>query len=365
MSPSVIPPPSRLPLHARHASLGARFAEFAGWSMPLQYLGVIAEHAAVRAAAGVFDVSHMGRCMVSGGEVSARLRSATTFDVTALAPGKAHYSLYCNRDGGIDDDVFVYRLDGRRWMVVHNAANASAGFERLVNAAGSVVEDIGRETVMLAIQGPSALGLLRRILGRLPEALPPRSCTEVQWERTKVFVGRTGYTGEDGAECVADIATGERLWDAMVQLGAQPCGLGARDTLRMEAALPLYGHELDSGTDPYAAGLGWAVTMNDGAGFIGRPALLERIASPASTHLAHLMTNTREVPRQGCTVFDANGTAALGTVTSGTFGPSLGRGLAMAYLPKDVAAGAEVLIGIRNKRVAATVVKRPFYRRAS
>ncbi len=368
----------RLPLHERHVAAGARLAPFAGWEMPLQYAGgILAEHAAVREAAGVFDVSHMGRVRIEGPDAGTRIRAVTTYDVTRMHPGRAHYSLYATDDGGIADDVFVYRVDADRWLIVHNAANAEADAARVRasvdRAPGAAMRDVGGETVMLAVQGPAALARLRDVLGvDLAAELAPRRCTELAWRGATVLVGRTGYTGEDGAECILDAERGAALWDACLAAGVVPCGLGARDTLRLEAALPLHGHDITPDTSPYEAGLGWAVTLEDGAEFTGRDALAAAAARAPERRLACLRLLDRGVPRAGYPVHapgDATGDEseprAVATLTSGAFSPTLRVGIAMAYLPAGLAApGTRLAIEIHGRDVDAEVVPRPFIRRS-
>lgn len=356
----------RLPLHERHLAAGARMSPFAGWEMPLQYAGILAEHAAVRSDAGIFDVTHMGRVRVEGADAAARIRSITTYDVTGMRAGRAHYSLYCTPEGGIADDVMVYRLDETRWLIVHNADNAEPDAARVRAAAEATMRDVGGETVMLAIQGPRALDLLAGVLGDEVRAVGQRRCAELTWRGGTVFVGRTGYTGEDGAECVLDAAAGGALWDACVAAGATACGLGARDTLRLEAALPLYGHDLSPETDPYAAGLGWTVTLDDGADFTGRTALSTLATRAPARRLSCVRLLERGVPRAGYVVAtgDVDDGHGLVTLTSGVFSPTLRIGIAMAYLPVALSEpGTRLAITIHGRDVPAEVVPRPFYRR--
>lgn len=357
----------RLPLREEHLAAGARMAPFAGWEMPLQYAGIVAEHEAVRGDAGVFDVSHMGRVMLDGPGAGERLRAITTFDVTSLAPGEAHYSLYCTPSGGIADDVFVYRLALERWLIVHNAANAEADYARVAEAIPDAF-DVTEGTVMLAVQGPRALERLRDALGaagRSLDALEPRHCVEVEWEGGVVLVARTGYTGEDGAECVLSPAWGQRLWTRLVTGGVAPAGLGARDTLRLEAALPLHGHDISEETNPFEAGLGWVVTLDDGAPFTGRDALERLRAAGPARRLACLRLLERGVPRDGYAVLDGASGDEVGVLTSGTFSPTLRTGIGMAYLPPRLAKpGTRLAVQVRDRALAAEVVRRPFYRRA-
>jgi len=353
----------RLVLHDRHVAAGARFVPFAGWEMPLQYGGILQEHAAVRERAGVFDVSHLGRVRLRAADASA-LRALTTYDVTGLPPGAAHYSLYCTPEGGIADDVFIYRLATDDWLIVHNAANAIAGFERVRTAFGADAREITDETVMLALQGPTALGHLHAVLGAEVTRLAPQTVQAFPFAHGTLLVARTGYTGEDGVECTTDAATAGLLWDALLARGVTPAGLGARDTLRLEAALPLHGHDLDAGTHPFEAGLGWAVTLDDGRPFIGRAALVDVKSRPLTRRLAHLRSDVRAVLRAGYEVRSVDGAACLATLSSGAFSPTLRVGIGMAYLPVAFARpGARLVVDLRGAPVPVEVVRRPFYRR--
>ncbi len=355
---------TQLTLRERHLELGARFAPFAGWEMPLQYEGIVAEHRAVRERVGVFDVSHLARAWVEGPEAAELLRSVTTFDVTSLAAGKAHYSLYCNETGGIEDDVFIYHLPGDRWLVIHNAANADADFERLRAVAGGAASEVTPETVMLAVQGPDAVRLLGSVLGEGFAALEPRDCAELRWQGTSVLVARTGYTGEDGGECIVPAGHAQALWDALIAGGAAPAGLGARDSLRLEAALPLHGNDIDATTHPYEAGLGFAVTLDDGAPFTGREAMVQAKAEPRARRLAHLAARARGVLRAGYELREPGGDCALAVLTSGGHSPSLRIGIGMAYLPTDLAATGTMLeVDVRGRALPVEVVRRPFYRK--
>ena len=355
----------QLALRHRHEALGARFAPFSGWEMPLQYRGTVGEHHAVRQGVGVFDVSHMGRARLEGSQAARRLRSVTTFDVNRLAVGKAHYSLYCNQAGGIEDDVFIYRLAGERWLVVHNASNADQDFDRLRSVSGDMASEITAETAMLAVQGPGAMPLLGSVLGDGVTTLERRSCVELDWEGGTVTFARTGYTGEDGGECIVGAAQASALWDALIEGGAAPVGLGARDTLRLEAALPLYGNDLDARTDPYEAGLGFAVTLDDGAPFTGRDALVAARERPLVRRLAHLAARARGVPRAGYAVHDPDRGEPVARLTSGSYSPSLRLGIGMAYLPVELAkAGVRLEVDVRGRRLPVEVVRRPFYRKS-
>ncbi len=355
---------THLVLRERHQALGARFAPFAGWEMPLQYDGIVAEHHAVRERVGIFDVSHLARAWVQGPNAAELLRSVTTFNVTALPVGKAHYSLYCNEDGGIEDDVFIYHLPGERWLVIHNAANADQDFKRLQAVAGYMASDVTPETVLLAVQGPQAMALLGNILGERVTAMQPRDCIELDWRGSPVLMARTGYTGEDGGECIAGADRAEELWDAFIEGGATPAGLGARDTLRLEAALPLHGNDIDATTHPYEAGLGFAVSLDDGAPFTGREALVAANDRPRTRRLAHLAARERGVIRRGYEVRDPASHEVVAHLTSGGHSPSLRLGIGMAYLPVELALRGTMLeVDVRGRSLPVEVVRRPFYKK--
>jgi aminomethyltransferase len=334
--------------------------------MPIQYGGIVAEHEAVRTSAGVFDVSHLGRCWIEGPNAGAALRSITTYNVLRMPPGTAHYSLYCNEAGGIDDDIFIYRLAAERWLVVHNAANAEEDFARVAAAAGSGARERTAETVMLAVQGPAAVSALARILGFDIAALHEHHCADIAWGGGSVLLARTGYTGEDGGECVAEPEVAGKLWDELVGSGVRPAGLGARDTLRLEAALPLHGHDIDATTHPFEAGLGWAVTLGDDAPFTGRKALSRLKSQPLSRRLGHLVATERAVLRAGYVVKNGPGGAVVATLTSGGFGPTVRNGIGMAYLPTELAVpGTALAVEIRGRDIPVDVVPRPFYKRST
>ena len=353
----------QLALRDRHEAQGARFASFAGWAMPVQYGGILEEHAAVRNEVGVFDVSHLGRVWVRGAEAGAAIRSVSTYDVTRLEPGQAHYSLYCTTEGGIADDIFIYHLETERWLVVHNAANATADHARLAAAKQGVVEEATRETVMLAVQGPEARATLSAVLGAEVWELELHDCRELSWGGGAVIFARTGYTGEDGGECITDRERAGPLWDALVEAGAAPVGLGARDTLRLEAALPLHGNDIDTHRHPYEAGLGWAVTLQDGVPFTGREALVQIKEKPREQRLGHLRALERGVPRAGYTVYDREG-EAVSRLTSGAYSPTLRIGVGMAYLPIGLTEpGTQLTVDVRGRSLSMEVVRRPFYKR--
>jgi aminomethyltransferase len=336
---------------------------FAGWAMPVQYRGIVEEHHAVRQRAGVFDVSHMGRLFIVGADAARLIRSAVTYDVTRLPEGRGHYTLLCNEAGGIIDDPYVYRLDEQRFLFVGNASNAArdtAQVRSLVRP-GMDVELLDRQeqTVMLAVQGPAAGGYMSRIIGPEVAAMEKRACTELPFMQYKLFVSRTGYTGEDGFELVTSAEAGRALWRQLLAEGVEPCGLGARDTLRLEAALPLWGNDIDESTDPYEAGLGWTVSPNDDAGFVGRAALERIKRDGVQRRLAHLRAAGRGVIRDHYPVLKDG--ARVATVTSGGFSPTLGVSIAMAYLPLELTVeGTQLDVDVRGRLLPVKVVPRPF-----
>jgi aminomethyltransferase len=357
----------RTPLYDQHIALGARMVPFAGWEMPVQYQGIVEEHHAVRQRAGLFDVSHMGRLQVTGPDAVSFLRRLVTYDVTKLEPGRGHYALVCRDDGGILDDVYVFCLAEERYLVVVNSANA----DRILDWSGqhlgpsprASLADRQVETAMLALQGPAAADHLAALASpRLPNELKRHRCAEAQIAGVPSFVSRTGYTGEDGFEIVVPADEGANVWQAFVEAGVQPCGLGARDTLRLEAALPLYGNDIDVTTNPFEAGLGWVVTFDDGADFLARDALLRIHEAGVHRQLACLKAEERGVMRPGCPILhDAQ---PVGELTSGSFSPTLGVSIGMGYLPTALAAeGAELQVDVRGRLLRVRVVPRPFYKR--
>ncbi len=338
-------------------------APFAGWEMPIQYTGIIEEHRAVRERAGLFDVSHMLRADVRGPGATALLAEVSTYDPRKLAIGRAHYALLCEDDGGIRDDVFLYRTADHEYLFVGNASNAASDLERLREHAGPGRDVVSRhdDTAMLALQGPASTAMLARLWADAG-TLRARACAGAELGGRPAFVARTGYTGEDGFEIVVAAADATPLWRALISGGATPCGLGARDTLRLEAALVLYGNDIDRSTHPYEAGLGWVVDLDDRAPFIGRDALLTLRDRPRARTLVCLRAEGRGVPRHGHAVH--LGGAPVGVVTSGTFSPSLATGIAMAYVaPAAAEPGTALTIDVRGRPLDAKVVRRPFYRR--
>jgi aminomethyltransferase len=357
----------RTPLYDWHVAHGGRIVEFGGWLMPVQYSSIIEEHLTVRNRVGLFDISHMGRLRFEGAEALAWLELATTNHVAKLEVGQIQYSLMVDADGGVLDDVLVYRLPNA-FFIVCNASNrlkVLAQLERLREGlADARVRDLTTGTVMVAVQGPRACATIQKVVDGAFDDLKYFRAADGRYADQNVLVSRTGYTGEDGFEVVLDAELGERLWTSLLAAGhndeIRPCGLGARDTLRFEAAMPLYGHEMDETVNPYAAGLGWAVKLNKGE-FVGRNALSKFKSHPGRTRVG-LALEGKRIARQGCPV--KQGDRAVGAVTSGTFSPTLNRSLAMALVePACAADGTPVLVDVRGKDEAASVVPLPFYHR--
>jgi aminomethyltransferase len=358
------------PLHDRHVALGAKLIEFGGWRMPLQYTGIIEEHRAVRQSAGLFDLSHMGELFVEGPAAGAALASALVTDPPALGAGRAHYSMICAPDGGILDDLIVYRLAPERFLVVANASNAQVVSDALAERLGgfkAVLDDRSLATALVAVQGPHSVEVLRPLTDVDLDTLRYYAISEGSVAEIRGLVARTGYTGEDGFEVFVDSAQAGKLWDAFMGSGGRhglvPVGLGARDTLRLEAGMPLYGNELDRSTNPYEANLGRVVRLEKPADFVGRAALEKVARDGVARRLVGLVVRGRGIARHGYPVHA--GDRHSGVVTSGTLSPTLGEAIAMAYVTTpDAAPGTMLDVEIRDQRVPAEVVSLPFYRRA-
>jgi aminomethyltransferase len=342
----------RTPLYDRHVALGARMVPFAGWEMPVQYEGVIPEHRAVREDAGVFDVSHMGEIEVEGPRALELLQSLLSSDVEKVEPGHARYTLLPNERGGIVDDLIAYRIDAFRWLLVVNAANRDGDVAWLKEheISGSDVRDVSDEYALLAVQGPRAIERLG-----LPPA-PWNSFAEETIDGVQCMVNRTGYTGEDGCEILCMSEDAVQLWDAVLARGVTPCGLGARDTLRLEACLALHGNDIGPDTDAISAGLGWTCALDKE--FTGVDVLRRVKADGPERKLVAFVMEERAIPRQGMTIDGG------GDVTSGTHSPTLDVGIGMGYVPAAQAdVGTELQVDVRGKSRRARVVKKPFYKR--
>jgi aminomethyltransferase len=355
----------RTPLYQWHVDHKARIVPFGGWEMPVQYTGIVAEHKAVRAAAGLFDISHMARVSFGGPDALKLLEAVFTNSVATMKDGQVRYGLVCNETGGILDDILVYRWP-YGFAAVINASNRPkilAWLERHRAGLNVDIKDQTFDTAMVAVQGPKSVGLVAGMFEADVSGLKYYYATPTRYKGQGCVVSRTGYTGEDGFEVMVPNALAVPLWDELVGRGALPCGLGARDTLRLEAAMPLYGHELNETTDPFQAGLGWAVKLDKGD-FIGRgPLRLAQELTGRRPERVGLEVEGKRAAREGCPVVLGDG-RAVGTVTSGSFAPHLEKSIAMAYVDAGhTAPGTRLMVDIRGTHTPATVVPLPFYKR--
>jgi aminomethyltransferase len=359
----------RTPLHAAHLALGARMVPFAGYEMPVQYRSILDEHRTVRSAVGLFDLSHMGEVLIGGPEALAFARYAVVSDPSTLEPGQAQYSMICAEDGGIVDDLILYRVEDG-YLVVCNASNRDAVLTQLESLRqrgdfDASIEDRSDRTALIAAQGPRSAELLAGLTDLGLDGLGYYRSTRGQMAGVDCLVARTGYTGEDGFELFCDARRAPGLWNALLEagepLGIKPCGLGSRDTLRLEAGMPLYGNELDRSVNPYEANLGRVVKLDKGE-FVGRAALASVQQAGPRRKLVGLVMRDDAIARHGYPV-RLDGREA-GVVTSGTASPTLNERIAMAYLPADHAqVGAEVEVVVRERPFRAEQVKLPFYKR--
>jgi len=373
----------RTPLYECHRELGARMVGFAGWEMPVQYTGVIEEHRAVRGAAGLFDVSHMGEVRVRGAGAERFLQRLTPNDVAQLVPGRAHYSGLLTDRGTYVDDLLIYRLAADDFLVVVNASNAAgdlawirehapdpegahgAGVAGVAAPADLEIADQGDRFALLALQGPRALAILEPLASPGVAGLRYYGFLRGEVAGVPAILSRTGYTGEDGFELYLEPEGAAEVWRRLLAAGAPhglvPAGLGARDTLRLEAAMALYGHEIDERTTPLEAGLSWVVKLGKGD-FLGRAALLEQSEQGVRRTLVGFSVEGRGIARQGHGVL--SGGETVGEVTSGTWSPTLEKAIGMAYVPPALAApGTPLELDVRGRKLPAAVVELPFYRR--
>lgn len=384
-------PLRRTPLAEASRAAGGRLVPFAGWEMAVQFGGLVQEHQAVRHSCGVFDISHMGVLRLQGDGVKEAMQRLVPSDLFRIGPGEACYTVLLNDTGGIRDDLIVYDRgrqpiqtsggdgspgtgDTDELVLVINAACAdsdTAWIRSQLEPAGFHIDDIKGDGVLLALQGPEAAARLQALSGADLSGLPRFGHRQLRLSGSasgaaagaELFVARTGYTGEDGFELLLERAAGLALWDQLLTDGVSPCGLGARDTLRLEAAMHLYGNDMDAGTSPLEASLGWLVHLEMPADFIGRAALEHQSAAGVSRKLVGLKLQGRAIARHGYPVLRDG--QVVGEVTSGTWSPTLGEAIALAYVPSDAARiGTELAVEIRGKAEPALVVKRPFYRRA-
>lgn len=363
--------PLRTQLYKYHADHG-KLIDFAGFHMPIWYKGIVPETLAVRNQVGIFDVSHMGRAVAQGSKSETFLNFVTTNDVASLKPGQAHYSLLCNENGGIKDDVVLLRLEQTRFVIVFNAGNRKKDVDWLTTQAlrsGVDFRDISNETALISLQGPKARPTLQKLSKTDLSTLQRFGCTETELDGIKCVVSRTGYTGEDGYEILvwdSPIAKPERAengWNSLLasgkEFGIEPCGLGSRDVLRLEAGMCLYGNDIDENVSPYEARLGFTVKLTK-PDFIGKKALETQKAQGTKLLRIGLKATTQGIPRPGCEI--VKDTRTIGKLTSGTLSPTLNCGIGMGYVPREYANDGEKLgIMVRGKRLDSVVVKFPFY----
>jgi aminomethyltransferase len=353
------------PLHHHHVALNAQLTDFAGWQMPLKYGSETTEHCTVRRDVGLFDLSHMGEIYVSGEQAVEFLNFALVSDISKVKVGKAKYTMICDPSGGAIDDLVVYRLGEEDFMVVANASNANTVAAELTHRAhGFAVSVIDRslDTGLVAIQGPNAKTKLAKFVSmEIIDELKNYSCIETEIDSIPILLARTGYTGEDGFEIFASVDQIAKIWELFIAQQITPIGLAARDTLRLEAGMPLYGHELNLEITPIHAGLSRIVAF-DKPDFIGKTALVE-LSSKIDRKLIGIELETRRIARAGLNLLDESG-QVVGQVTSGAFSPTLGKSIAMAYLNSNIdLATAKISVDIRGNIEAAKVVTLPFYRR--
>ena len=358
----------RTPLYDWHVAHSARMVDFAGWEMPIQYTSIVEEHTTVRERVGIFDIGHMGRLIFSGPDAMSFVDHLVTNDVTKLKIGQVRYALVCNHAGGILDDVLVYRLDRGSYMLVVNASNRTkivAWIENHMEGYTLSVVDETEARFMFAVQGPRSVEVLKDLGDEDIAAMKYYSVRPCNVAGAAALVSRTGYTGEDGYEVIVSTDRAVQVWEKVFDNGAEqgmlPCGLGCRDTLRLEAGMPLYGHELDETIDPLTAGLAFGVKLEAGE-FIGRAAIAAKADEAGCPRRVGLELNSKRIAREGAKLF--RGDDDVGHIASGTFSPTLQKSIAMAYLPPQLAeAGTEIEVDIRGRREPARVVPLPFYKR--
>ena len=357
----------RTPLYEAHKALGAKMVPFAGYEMPVQYpAGIVAEHQAVRTGVGLFDVSHMGEFEITGPDRNAFVNRVTTNDISALEPGQVQYSAILNNDGTFVDDCTVYRFEDKL-MIVVNASNREKAWEHIVDQKGGInvrLRDISDDIGLLALQGPKAEALMQPLADQNLGDIPYYHFTSGKIAGVGCFISRTGYTGEDGFELYCRSTDTPKLWDALIAAGAQPIGLGARDSLRLEMGYALYGNDIDEHLTPLEAGLGWIVKLDKGSRFMGSDSLRAQKEYGVTRKLVGFTTPGRTFPRHGYPVYYDG--KQVDVVRSGTVSPSLGVGIGTTYLPAAAAkVGTKFEIEIRNERVPAEVVARPFWKEGS
>ncbi len=367
---------NKTPLHKTCTELGGRMVEFAGWELPIQFSSVIHEHNSVRRNAGIFDISHMGVFLIQGVNPKDALQNLVPSDLDRIGHGEACYTVLLNKSGGIIDDLIIYDLQNQqenmnKIMIVINASCIESDITWLkknLNGKGLEISNAKSNKVLIALQGPESENHLNQILGQKLVNIPKFGHKEVPIrindECDSMFIARTGYTGEDGFEILVRKETGKELWCRLIENGVTPCGLGARDTLRLEAAMPLYGNDITQTTTPLEAGLGWLVHLETPGEFIGKNALIDQNQKGIQKKLVALKLDKKAIPRKGYPIIFNN--KSIGEITSGTWSPTLNQGIALAYLPVEITKpGTKISVKIRDKLHSATVTKKPFYRRVS
>ena len=367
----------KTPLHQKALETGARMVEFAGWEMPVQFSSLLEEHKSVRNKAGIFDISHMGIFLIEGEQAKNALQYLVPSDLYRIGPGEACYTVLLNNKAGIIDDLIIYDL-GRKeknkesLLVVVNASRTKDDLEWLekhLYKKNISINDAKKDQIFIAVQGPESIKILEKITNQTLTNIPNfghrniKLTTGNNKSDQNIFISRTGYTGEEGFELLLPSSSGSDLWDRLIEEGVQPCGLGARDTLRLEASMHLYGHELNMSTSPLEAGLGWLVHLEMKADFIGREILEEQGKEGPDKRLVGIKLEGRGIARQGYKVRSKG--QLVGEITSGSWSPSLQEAIAFAYVPTQISTvGTSLEIEVRGKEYQAKIVKRPFYRRA-
>jgi aminomethyltransferase len=361
-----------IPLRQKHADLGASFTDFGGWEMPVRYSSDLAEHEAVRTKAGLFDISHMGEIFVEGKDAASFLDYALVGAASEIAVGRAKYSLICNEAGGILDDLIVYRLAETSYLVVANASNKDVvfgAFQKRLAGFDTEVRDESDSWVLLAIQGPKSVEILRAITSAPLSELKYYAISEAEIAGVNCLLARTGYTGEDGFEIYIPVASAAKVFDAIMAAGSEhglmPTGLACRDTLRLEAGMPLYGHEMNENVNPYQAGFGKVVRLDKPGDFVGKAALYKLSETAPSQVLVGLVGEGKRAARADYEVFQEGSDTAMGVITSGALSPTLGYPVAMGYVNSDFSEpGTKVSVDVRGNQLSFEVVKLPFYKRA-
>lgn len=351
----------RTPLYDLCLQQSARMTGFVGWEMPVQFTGIKQEHAAVRSAAGMFDISHMGKFVLTGSEVLGQLQQLVPTDLSRLQPGKAQYTVLLNPQGGIIDDLIVYDQGDQVTLIVNAATTKKDKTWLLEHLSGVALQDLSQDQALIAVQGPKAVATLQQLTQTDLSTIGRYRHGSGKVLDCDAFLARTGYTGEDGFEVMVAAADAPAIWAALLEKEVSPCGLGARDTLRLEAAMALYGQDISDETTPLEAGLGWLVHLDRVAAFTGREVLVQQTEQGVPRRLVGLQLEGRNIARHDYPIVQAS--QPVGIVTSGTLSPTLGYPIALAYVPAALTkVGSTVEVQIRQKLATATVVKRPFYK---